>query len=182
MKKRKRERVLALLLVFVLASVANATLIIVDATAYEADIDEVVVVTISSDTANVTWDWGVYLSDPTSGDYPDKAELQNGDIASYTKAGDARSTTPYAGYEGDDYHAQGSGGTKPKVGEWCSVEFVGHVAGTYYVELYDYTTEGGGVDHTNATATYTKTITVVPEPATIALLGLGGLLLMRRRK
>jgi hypothetical protein len=35
---------------------------------------------------------------------------------------------------------------------------------------------------TTGTVLGTETIQVIPEPATIALLGLGGLLLMRRRK
>ena len=177
MKKRKRERVLALILVFVLASVAsvaNATLIlsvdnnIVDIT------DPCVVAMVDSDDNSATT-WGVYL-DPTSDFDNNYAKLQNpvtlrdganGDVGS--AGGVTSSTAPAAGH---DY--QSAGGQR-QAGLWSTVDFVGLTVGTYTITLYD----SAG---TTGTVLDTETIQVIPEPATIALLGLGGLLLMRRRK
>lgn len=177
MKKRKRERVLALILVFVLASVAsvaNATLITsVDPTG-DVNVGDIVVITVNSDAAGEI-PWGVYLDPNTV--FPASAALQNAVVLA--TAGNQASVTPDdiigTDYAGHDYQSQQGGPSDPDAGDWSTVEFVGLAAGTYTVKLYDSAGQGG-------TVLDTETITVVPEPATVALLGLGGLLLMRRRK
>ncbi len=174
MKKRKRERVLALILVFVLASVAsvaNATLITsVDPTG-DVNVGDVVVVTVNSDVGENA-NWGVYLDPNTV--FPASAQLQNATILAAAGSSGAvvAGLNPDAGH---DYKSQGGGPGAPIAGDWSTVEFVGLAAGTYYVKLYDSAGQSG-------TVLDTETIVVLPEPATIALLGLGGLLLMRRRK
>ncbi len=153
---------------------ASATLIMVDATAISVNISEVVVITVTSDTAEVIT-WGVYL-DPTS-DYPSDAKLQTAAIL--VDAGNDGAVT--AGGNPDDGHDYISGPTtgpqsgRVQVGDWSTVEFVGLTAGTYTVKLYDSAGTGGNV-------LYTKTITVIPEPAMIGLLGVGGMFLLRRRR
>ncbi|MHC4911744.1 MAG: PEP-CTERM sorting domain-containing protein, partial [Planctomycetota bacterium] len=75
---------------------------------------------------------------------------------------------------GHDYKSQGGGPNAPVAGDWSTVEFVGLAVGTYTIDL----TDGGSTGMQLATAD----ITVVPEPTTIALLGLGSLVLLRRRR
>ena len=188
MKKRIERIGLSVILVLALASFANGAVSMVDATSYEAIVSEVVVVTIVADATDPSagWDWGVYLQS----DYAN-ADLQNALVIKTSQAvqgaGNNASITltDPASYDGDDYQAS-QGGTQankmiyPSV-NWSTVEFVASAIGTYYIELYDYTTDGGTYSSPNAVAD-AKTINVVPEPATIALLGLGGLFLTRRRR
>lgn len=174
---------LMVLLVLGMTPMVSATLIMSLDNA-TANIGDVVVITISSDTGgqNNPYDWGVYL-DPTQAGGPTypgtNAVLENAAILA--AAGPLGSTTRYASYEyGDDYEAKKQGGNKPSVGNWSTVEFKGLVAGTYSINLFDYTTNGGTYD-VPGTAEDTQTITVIPEPTTIMVLGLGSLLLRRKR-
>ncbi len=167
----KKSFVLVVLLVLGVVSTAHATLIMnLDSTSVNIDVP--VVITISSDSAH-KWDWGVYLGTPA--DFPVNAQLQNP-----VMLGDAGRQAIWFGTDpgaGHDYQVTNGG---IKVGDWSTVEFVGLVAGTYAVNLFDYTTNGGELG--SGTPVDTQTITVVPEPTTIALLGLGVLGLLRRRK
>jgi len=150
---------------------AHATLVM-SLDSISVDVDVPVVITISSDSAR-KWDWGVYLGTPA--DFPVNAQLQN--PVMLPDAGFAATwmgTDPGAGH---DYQVANGG---IKVGDWSTVEFVGLVAGTYAVNLFDYTTNGGELG--SGTPVDTQTITVVPEPTTIALLGLGVFGLLRRRR
>ena len=79
------------------------------------------------------------------------------------------------GYSGFDFDAGSTGLEDPAwnaaAGDWYSASYSGSVGDT--LQLLDYKV---------STATPIGMLTVVPEPATIALLGLGGLALLRRRK
>ena len=154
---------------------ASAVLTMVDATAISVNISEVVVITINSNVGEEI-PWGVYL-DPTS-DFDDgDAELQNAVVLA--AAGNQATVTPDDitgfGYAGHDYTSLRAGGQDPPAGDWSTVEFVGLAAGTYTVKLYDSAGTGG-------TVLDTKTITVIPEPAMIGLLGVGGMFLLGRRR
>ncbi len=165
--EKRRERIgLSLLLVLALVSVSNATLSM-NLSGSSMDIGgAAIVITISSDVStNATW--GVYL-DPTSEYTAGNAQLQN--ATALPSAGSGRSVTGADPGPGHDY-ASGGGGRA--AGDWSTVEFVGLAVGTYTIDLY--VPAGGG-------QTATADIDVVPEPATIALLGLGGLFLTRRRR
>jgi hypothetical protein len=74
---------------------------------------------------------------------------------------------------GHDYKSQGGGPNAPVAGNWSTVEFVGLAAGTYTIDLYQ---PAGGAQLATAD------IEVVPEPSTVALLGLGTLVLLRKRR
>jgi hypothetical protein len=164
----EKRKILALALVLAMASFADAALTMtIDYTT--RNINEVAVITISSNVAEeITW--GVYL-DPTS-EYPTNARLQNATILS--AAGNQGSVTSGGSpTSGNDYESLQGGPGLPDVGDWSTVEFVGLTVGTYTIDLYQ--PAGGG-------QVATADITVVPEPATIALLGLGGLFLLRRRR
>ncbi len=144
------------------------------------NIGDIVVITISSDAA-IESDWGVYL-EPVSV-YPSDAQLQNPMVLTDAGINGAVTAGTDPG-DGHDYYA-GPGGGKPanrvKVGDWSTVEFVGLTAGNYSIDMFDYTKNGGDCD-APGTPEDTQTITVIPEPATIMLLGLGGLLLRRKRR
>jgi len=171
MEKKMKMRIgLSVLLVLALTSVSGAALSM-SLSAYSMDISGVVVpivITISSDLAEATT-WGVYL-DPTS-DYPTDAKLQNATILAAAGSNGAVTSggSPTAG---NNYKSQG-GAVKISAGNWSTVQFVGLTVGTYTIDLYK---PAGGAQ------VATADIVVVPEPATIGLLGLGGLLLLRRRR
>ncbi len=165
---------------------ASATLVM-DIDSNTVDVDVVVIITISSDTGNQNspYDYGVYLDPVEVGGAPygpgnDDAQLDNATML--VAAGPSATVVRQVGYEyGDEYQAKKSGGDKPDIGDWSTVEFKGLVAGTYKVYLYDYDLNGG--DYLNqGTAVDTQTITVIPEPAMIGLLGVGGMFLLGRRR
>ena len=170
MEKRIERIGLSVLLVLALVSVANATLSM-NLSGSSMDIGgAAIVITISSDVGEeITW--GVYL-DPTS-DYPANAELNTAVVLA--AAGNQASVTGADPGAGHDYTSQASGASLPGTGNWSTVNFVGKVVGDYDVIL----TAGGG---SGGTVLVRESINVVPEPATIALLGLGGLFLLRRRR
>ncbi len=149
--------------VLVLSSVASATLSW-DLVSTSVGIGVPVVITVSSDVGDETT-WGIYLN-PTS-EYPANARLENATIL--VAAGNGRSVAGADPGPGHDYEAAQNGPSTPGPGDYSTVEFVGVQAGTYTIDL-----TGG--------ATATADITVVPEPATVALLGLGGLVLLRKRR
>lgn len=156
--------------VLLLSSVASAALSW-DLGAPTVNTGVPVVITISSDTAEeITW--GVYL-DPTS-EYPSNAQMQNATILLPAAGGSGSVTSGGNPDAGHDYASSGKGANAPTAGDWSTVEFVGLAAGTYTIDL----TDGGS----GGTQLLTADITVVPEPATIALLGLGSLVLLRRRR
>ena len=171
MKKRIERIGLSVILVLALASFANATLswTVVDQDAGNIELGDIVLITVSSD-ATGDWDYGIYVTTPTAAVLQNPTKLQG--------AGNAYSATSYGGYVGHDYH---SGGGGQKAAGWSTVQFLSNTADTYTVNLYDYTTYGG--DYVNpGTAALSVSLDVVPEPATIALLGLGGMFLLRRRR
>jgi hypothetical protein len=155
--------------VLLLSSVASAALSW-DLGAPTVDIGVPVLITVSSDVGEETT-WGIYL-DPTS-EYPSNAQMQNATILA--AAGGSGSVTsggnPDAGH---DYESAGKAVTAPVAGDWSTVEFVGLAVGTYTIDL---TTGGAG-----GTQLATADIQVVPEPSTVALLGLGSLVLLRKRR
>jgi hypothetical protein len=161
----EKRIILALALVLAMASFADATLTMtIDYTT--RNISEVAVITIVSDVStNATW--GVYL-DPTSV-YPTNARLQNATILA--AAGSTGSVTSGGTPTSGNNYASGGGGRA--AGNWSTVQFVGLTVGTYTIDLYN---PAGGAQAA------TGDIVVVPEPATIALLGLGGMFLLRRRR
>jgi hypothetical protein len=81
----------------------------------------------------------------------------------------------------------GGGGDQrwDNTGEWAPVDLLSGLSnGDYEVQVF-FRGTGNEVDffHSNGGGNYTATFTVVPEPSTTALLGLGGLaLILRRRK
>ena len=160
----------ALVPVLVLSSVASATLSM-NVGATSADVGVAVLITISSDVGEEIA-WGVYLI-PTS-EYPSNAQMQNATILLPAAGGSGSVTSGGNPDAGHDYASSGKGANAPVVGDWSTVEFVGLAVGTYTIDL----TNGGS----GGTQLATADIQVVPEPTTVALLGLGSLVLLRKRR
>jgi hypothetical protein len=162
--------------VLLLSSVASATLSMAfyDPNGGAVEVGDSIRITVSSDTAEAIT-WGVYL-DPTS-EFPTNAELYGGGM--YTDAGSDGAITAgnFNGDAGFDYVSGPTTGPpsgKVQVGDWSFVWFWAFTPGTYTIDL----TDGGS----GGTQLATADITVVPEPTTVALLGLGSLVLLRKRR
>ncbi len=177
-------RAVGLILVFALALPANAvvTMYIDDSPApptLNLDIGETIQIYSSDSSA---WTGLIFVMVPSIG------SLTNGRIAETTPgqpgyAGDGGSIYPidYSGYPyylGIGYTMEAGGLTQlPVAGVQFLMEFAastGDVGETGTINLYlneNYTTPGDAFDYT-----------IVPEPATVALLALGGLALLKKRK
>jgi hypothetical protein len=160
-----------LILVFGISAAANAVIIEVDGqTADAVNIGETATITVVSEDAS-SW-LGYILVEPGS-----PGALS--DITALDAAGDLASFVPYSADDGIGYEltvAMTSGGEPAiAVGSQFTMTFSGALLDeTSTISLY------AGPDYTIPTTSVA--VTVVPEPITILLLGLGGLFLRRRRK
>ena len=164
------KKLLILVLVLGIASTASAALSLADS-ALTVTINTTVAFNVDGDTAsNIDW----YV-----GNVPGKADVTGMVLDSSGNAGPNAyvNESPY-GYNG--YWELGSKDDDPDTWDIIAgTQFngtitVGGTTGTYSIYLYDSGWTSTGVKDTLA-------LTIVPEPMTIALLGLGGLFLRRRK-
>lgn len=164
------RKLLILFLVLGLASTANALLIKVDGLEGEFfEVDEQTEITVvSEDTSS----WLGYIIVEEGG----TGSLEN--VAVLDAAGDLGAAAPYteAGW-GTGYEltaSMGPAGDPPiSVGNQFSLDYIGAIGDTATISLF--------VDPEYTTPVASVNVTVVPEPMTVILLGLGGLFLRRRR-
>ena len=164
------RKFLILFLVLGLASTANALLIKVDGLEGEFfEVDEQTEITVvSEDTSS----WLGYIIVEEGG----TGSLEN--VAVLDAAGDLGAAAPYteAGW-GTGYEltaSMGPAGDPPiSVGNQFSLDYIGAIGDTATISLF--------VDPEYTTPVASVNVTVIPEPMTVILLGLGGLFLRRRR-
>ena len=161
------KKFLVLMLVLGMTSAANAALTwSADDITIDLTVNPVAVVQIISDNADA------YTEIWAGADASLIAEITSMATLANAAEGGAVASAAYPGWwvlEAVDF-------TPPSdiaAGDHFDVTITGLVEGTYVISTDSY--EGSGPDDL-------LTITVVPEPMTIALLGLGGLFLLRRRK
>jgi hypothetical protein len=165
------RKLLILFLVLGLASTANALLIKVDdleGESFEVDTQATITV-VSEDTSG----WLGYLIIEEGG----AGSLEN--VVILDAAGNNASAGPYTEADwGTGFELSASAAGDPPVppvaaGTQFSLDYVGAVGDTATISLF--------VDPEYTTPVASVNVTVVPEPMTIILLGLGGLFLRRRR-
>ncbi len=163
------RKLLVLFLVLGLASAANAMLITVDdleGESFEVGITSTITV-VSEDTSS--WLGYIIVEDGGAG------SLEN--VVILDAAGNKASAGPYTEVSwgtGFELTAASTGDPPPvAAGTQFSLNYVGEVGDTATISLF--------VDPEYTTPVASVNVTVVPEPMTIILLGLGGLFLRRRR-
>ena len=164
------RKILVLFLVLSMASAANALLIKVDDLEGESfEVDVQATITVVSEDAS-SWLGYIIIEEGGAG------SLEN--VVVLDAAGDLGAAEAYSEVNwGTGYELtvqMGPTGDPPiAAGNQFSLDYVGEIGDTATISLFvgpEYTTPVASVN-----------VTVVPEPMTIILLGLGGLFLRRRR-
>jgi hypothetical protein len=164
------RKLFLLFLVLGLVSAANATLIKVDDLEGESfEVDVQATITVVSEDAS-SWLGYIIIEEGGAG------SLEN--VAVLDAAGDLGAAAPYTEADwGTGFElsaSMGPAGDPPiAAGTQFSLNYVGEVGDTATISLF--------VDPEFTIPVASVNITVVPEPMTIILLGLGGLFLRRRR-
>jgi hypothetical protein len=157
------KKLLVLVLVLGMASMANAALtdILSD---IELHLSGTTVTVIGLDVDHET-SWlnaGIYTS------------TSNGIVSSpfnaYAAAGDLRQIFQWTGYNGVDIKSGQGLGDPLQTGAWFDFQYSGSAGDMFDIWAYE-----------ESTTTAAGQLELLPEPMTIALLGLGGLFLRRRK-
>ena len=176
------RKLVILMLVLGMASFASAGLVLtIEDTSGTVDPDTLVkgesyTVWVSGLEADQSITGGVYGPAGTAADWT-KVSLSNPVVED--AAGDTSGNSYVGAYFGYDFAA---GDTSTAIlpdgadGKWFSWDLDADAVGDFSLLLYDYT----NINQTTALSTTTGKV-LIPEPMTIALLGLGGLLLRRRK-
>jgi len=173
------KKLLVLLLVLGLANVADATLSLEIRDGGSAVTEMVVgqnyLAVISSDaTSSVAINGGLYGPTFTASDWALVTPSNPIDLDASGDAGIISWYAPYEGYEWTAFDASSAVMPNQDVGDWFTVDLSPTGTGSFQLDLYDYAVS-------SSVPILGVSVPIVPEPATIALLSLGGLLLRRRK-
>ena len=170
------KKLLIIMLVLGIATAANAALsweiresdgttVVADTTKLQLD-DDYVLVLMAAD-GDEPKDGGIYPGDWS------KITVSNPQVGANN--GDLGTNAAYlSGYEWGIAESGAANTQTVTTGDMASWDFSADTEGTGSFDFYDY-------DVAWYTAVGSQTFTIVPEPITIALLGLGGLFLRRRK-
>ena len=179
------KKILMLMLVLGLASTASATITIElresDGVTPVADLVNGVyegsnyVLVVEGALADAGNSVGIYGAAYAASDWDNLGSADLANAASVIDTGDLSYINYVPAYTGFDAMAQDTGqGAGVSTGDWFTIDLTGLLAGDFSLDLLDYTASSAVIGNVSGTVT-------VPEPITIALLGLGGLFLRRRK-